>query len=259
MPSVAEFLSESYMMTGAPKELPFVGDAAVTSLKPHLVSPHLSALTSWKMIALYLQLGRDKDAMREKLVKLAPSLNVGDNISKMIDALHTKICSQGLKLYISLSDHVSQTTCMKDTERTEFMLKAYDQNPVKYLKGFGEKTLEALAEKLGKEPADVQTDDFVALILTLMPIDPSADVGACDKIYYFLTKELGVKGYASSIIDQLQCRLALGLEVEDKAKVEEYISWRKTWKRSATTGRMASVTEEEPLTQGVGKKQKSRS
>ena len=183
-------------------------------------------------------------------------------LEKLVEALDKKVCSQGIKLYFQLSEYVATTSALTDEKRAAFLARPYDQDPIAYFEGFGPGTKEKLAKIMQKEEKDLKTDDVFAYILALLPIDPSLNYEASNKIQNALTKELGMVAqfrHPSTLIDQFQCRLAVGLDLKDQAAADAadaYRQWRLTWRRDPATGRIKRVEAASPPGTSIGKKAK---
>lgn len=103
--TIATFKKDTYQLRGIATELPYIQQTTADALKKPFANKHLGVMTSWKIMALYLQAGRDKTATVDKLWTLCTENGLRllkPNIEKLVDAIAEKIDTQGIKVYIKL-------------------------------------------------------------------------------------------------------------------------------------------------------------
>ena len=152
---------------------------------------------------------------------------------------------------------VAASSKLQQSEREAFAKKPYNNDdPKDYLTGMGPATLKNMAKMIGKKDKDVKTDDFVAYLLSVLPIDPVTDAKTCDKIYAAFNEIATDKVWCSTVIDQLQVRLAMGVMERATKIIEERLKTYLKWRRDAKTKRLARAVS--PPRTVAAKRQKSK-
>jgi len=234
--SQEQFQGEAYNLRGVATELPFLGPAALRSLED---SDMPKPVTSWKIFAIYLEAGRSQDGFKEAMNKFGVN-NHGGRVTNLFAAIDKKINSHGLKLYLPLSEAMSASSQMTDTKRGAFLVKAYDNDPVKYLSHWGKQSQEKLNGFL--KVTQATTDALFALFLTVLKVDPTQDDG-CGLFDKLLEEEVGitVKTNRATVIDQMQARLSVGFNYVAKSEEEGARKYGE-WQRDPVSGRLTSRT-----------------